>query len=56
MYFGLSLFVLVLGSEFVIWGFPELSVLGIGGRIVDLCDLLFMVIVWAGNLNFVDIS
>ena len=41
MCFGFLFFVLVFGLEFVIWIFPEISILGIGVRISDLCNIPF---------------
>ena len=50
MCFGFSFFVL----EFVIWIFPELCILRIGGRISDLCNIPFMVLASVGDSNSVD--
>ena len=39
MCFGFSVFALMLAFEFMIWVFPELSILGTDGEISDLCNL-----------------
>ena len=55
MCFDFSLIALEFSFEFVILVFPELSVLRIGGRISNLCNLPLMLLISVGDLNSVNI-
>ena len=49
------LFVLVFGSEFEIWVFSELCILGVGERMGDLCEFLITVFILIGFWVTIDI-